>query len=109
MTFQRQPKRKPVGKHLALTEAWKRLRNGKGTREDFELVLTDLLDHTGYYRRPSYAEWMLKTKTPDGFELHSALSNARAEVLERIMSFLLMDDEELISLERAARAEAQQG
>jgi len=71
-----------------------------------EIVLADLANVTGYYRRPSYAEWLAKTQTPHGFELHSALSNARAEVLQHIMGFLTLTDEDLVALERAARLEA---
>lgn len=51
------------------------------------MVLADLTAATGYYRRPSYGEWLAKTRTPNGFELHSALSNARAEVVQHIMGF----------------------
>ena len=40
------------------------------------MVLADLAATVGYYRRPSYGEWMAPTNA-DGFELHSALSNAR--------------------------------
>jgi hypothetical protein len=69
------------------------------------MVLADLAASVGYFRRPSYGEWMARTKTPAGFELHSALSNARAEVLQHIMGFLTLDDAQLAALEKAARAE----
>lgn len=90
---------------LRRTEAYRNLFNGNGGREDAEIVMTDLADMTGYFRRPSYAEWMVKTKSPHGFELHSALSNARAEVLQHIMGFLNMSEDELVALEKAARLE----
>ncbi|MER9459678.1 hypothetical protein NKI80_07210 [Mesorhizobium sp. M0387] len=91
----------PANADDALTKAYLRVFSGA----DGEMVLTDLADMTGYYRRPSYAEWMKNTKTPHGFELHSALSNARAEVLQHVMKFLTLDDDQLIALERAARLE----
>ncbi|TPM89857.1 hypothetical protein [Mesorhizobium sp. B2-1-3A] len=91
----------PAKAQDALTKAYLRIFSG----EDGEMVLADLASVTGYYRRPSYAEWMARTKTPNGFELHSALSNARAEVLQHIMGFLTMDDDALIALEKAARLE----
>jgi hypothetical protein len=97
----------PAKAKQRLTDAYRRLFDGNGSREDAEVVLSDLAHVTGYYRRPSYGEWLAKTKTPHGFELHSALSNARAEVLQHVMGFLTMDDEALIRLERAARLEAQ--
>lgn len=96
-----------VGKRFRLAKAWKNLQSGNSTKEDFELVIADLMDVTGYYRRPSYTEWMAKTRTPEGFELHSALCNARAEVVQRIMGFLMLSDDALIALERAARNEGQ--
>ncbi|MER8535942.1 hypothetical protein NKH61_07045 [Mesorhizobium sp. M1005] len=74
--------------------------------QDGEMVLADLAAATGYYRRPSYGEWLAKTKTPNGFELHSALSNARAEVVQHIMGFLTLDEAQLAALEKAARLEA---
>lgn len=99
--------RSPVKAKLELTNAYRRLFViGNGTQEDAEVVLTDLMAHFGYYRRPNYAEWMRNTGGPDGFELHSALCNARIEVLQYIMDFLLMDDDRLIELERAARLES---
>lgn len=85
----------------ALAKAYLRVFTGA----DGEMVLADLAATVGYYRRPSYAEWMVKTKTPQGFELHSALSNARAEVVQHIMGFLTMDEDRLVALERAARLE----
>ncbi|MER9966720.1 hypothetical protein [Mesorhizobium sp. M0060] len=69
------------------------------------MVLADLTAATGYYRRPSYGEWLAKTKTPNGFELHSALSNARAKVVQHIMGFLTLDEAQLAALEKAARLE----
>lgn len=75
------------------------------TGPDAEMVLADLAARVGYYKRPSYSEWMEKTGTPHGFELHSALCNARAEVVQRIMDFLTMDEDRLVALEKAARLE----
>ncbi|MBZ9871883.1 hypothetical protein LB542_13575 [Mesorhizobium sp. BR1-1-9] len=85
----------------ALTKAYLRVFSGP----DGEMVLADLTATTGYYRRPSYGEWMARTRTPDGFELHSALSNARAEVVQHIMGFLTLDEQQLAALEMAARME----
>jgi hypothetical protein len=93
----------PAKAQDALTKAYLRVFSG----EDGEMVLADLAAAVGYYRRPSYAEWMAKTKTPAGFELHSALSNARAEVLQHIMGFLTLTDDQLVALEKAARLESQ--
>jgi hypothetical protein len=98
----------PIGKRFRLAQAWKNLQRGNGKVEDFELIVADLVDVTGYYRRPNYSDWLKRTKTPEGFELHSALSNARAEVVQHIMGFLTLDDDALIALERAARNEGQQ-
>jgi hypothetical protein len=91
----------PASADNALAKAYLRVFSG----QDGEMVLADLAATTGYYRRPSYGAWMARTKTPNGFELHSALSNARAEVLEHIMGFLTLDDEQLMALETAARLE----
>jgi hypothetical protein len=94
----------PVVARAALAKAYERVFSGK----DGEMVLSDLAAITGYYRRPNYAEWMIKTKGPHGFELHSALCNARAEVMQHVMDLLLMDDDRKVALERAARAESGQ-
>ena len=95
----------PGHKAAETANAWRNLKNGNGTVEDFELIMADLVAVTGYYRRPNYAEWMKRTQSPDGFELHSALCNARAEVLQHIMGYLNMSDAELVDLEKLARAE----
>ncbi len=89
-----------------LTNAYINVFSGRGTEEEAQMVLADLAKVTGYYRRPRYGDWIESTKTPHGFELHSALSNARAEVVQHIMDFLTMTDDQLIALERAARLEA---
>jgi len=86
----------------ALTQAYLRM----FATQDGQMILSDLAHITGYYRRPSYGEWMAKTKTPQGYELHSALSNARAEVVQHIMDFLTLSEDQLVALEKAARAEA---
>jgi hypothetical protein len=92
----------PIKSRQALTQAYLRLFD----TQDGQMVLADLANITGYYRRPSYGQWMAKTRTPQGFELHSALSNARAEVVQHIMDFLTLSEDQLVALERAARAEA---
>ena len=96
----------PTAQEVALANAYKAIFAGNGKREQGEMILADLANVTGYYRPPGYAEWMQRTKTPAGFELHCALCAARAEVFRHIMDFLAMDDDALIALERAARAEA---
>lgn len=92
----------PAQAQQALTQAYLRM----FATQDGQMILADLANITGYYRRPSYGEWMAKTKTPHGFELHSALSNARAEVVQHIMNFLTLSEDQLVALEKAARAEA---
>lgn len=87
-------------------QAYKRLFSGNGSRDDADIVLTDLLASTGYFRPPNYADWMARTKTPNGFELHCALQAARAEPMRHIMDFLALTDEQMIALEKAARVEA---
>ncbi|MBN9253215.1 MULTISPECIES: hypothetical protein [Pseudomonadota] len=91
----------PLAARAALAKAYARVFSG----EDGEMVLADLTATTGYYRRPSYGDWLARTKTPEGFELHSALSNARAEVVRHIMDQLMLEDGDLAALEKAARAE----
>lgn len=97
----------PAKAEQKLTHAYQRLFGGNGSKEDAEIVLTHLADVTGYYRRPSYGEWIAKTGSPEGFELHSALCNARAEVLQVVMKYLAMSEDEMVALEKAARLESQ--
>lgn len=97
----------PADKKLSIVKAWQAIQRGNATVGDFEIAFIDLVYVAGYFRRPSYSEWIARTKTPQGFELHSALSNARAEVVQHIMDHLNLDDDALIALERAARLEAQ--
>lgn len=97
----------PAKAEHRLTAAYQQLFAGNGSKEDAEVVLSHLADLTGYYRRPSYAEWIAKTGSPAGFELHSALCNARAEVLQTMMRYLAMSEDEMVALEKAARLEGQ--
>jgi hypothetical protein len=98
--------RGPRAADVRRIEAYKALFTGTSTRDDGDIVLADLLNATGFFRPPNYAEWMLKTKTPEGFQLHCALHAARAEPIRRIMDFLGMSDEQMIALEKAAREES---
>ena len=91
----------PAATRVALERAY----NTFLSTQEGQVILTDLLGFFGYYQRPTYQGWLKEYKTSAGFELHSALSNARAEVLEHIMSFLTMSDETKQALEKAARTE----
>jgi hypothetical protein len=97
--------RGPAKADLARVKAYQNLFAGNGSKEDAETVLTDLADFFGYYRRPTYRQWLAERQSPDGFELHSALCNARAEVVQRILDLAMLDDGQLVALERAARLE----
>jgi len=91
--------------NLALAKAYQRLFSGNGTIEDGEMVLTDLATEFDYYRRPRYVDWLARRQSPDGFELHSALCNARAEVVQRILDHVRLGEEDMLRLEAAARLE----
>jgi len=95
----------PAKADLARAQAYQRLFAGNGGKEDAEIVLTDLTDFFGYYRRPTYRQWLAERQSPDGFELHSALCNARAEVVQRILDFVSLEPGQMVALERAARLE----
>ena len=94
-----------TGAELRRANAYRALFAGNGSVEDAEIVLTDLTDYFGYYRRPTYKQWLGDRQAPDGFELHSALCNARAEVVQRILDYVRLDVSALIELEKAARLE----
>lgn len=70
---------------------------------DGEIVLTELLALTAFFRPPNYADWMKRTGTPQGFELHCALQAARSEPIRAILNHLNMSDEQMLALEKAAR------
>ncbi len=95
----------PARANLARVQAYRRLFAGNGSKEDAETVLTDLADFFGYYRRPTYRQWLAERQSPAGYELHSALCNARAEVVQRILDFVNLDPDQLVALEKAARLE----
>lgn len=93
---------------LALVEAVRRVFEGNGTKADADMLLVHLVEKAGYYRRPSYAEWIASTKSAAGYELHCALCSARAEVVQTILDFLALDDDKLIDLQRAALMEGRE-
>jgi hypothetical protein len=95
----------PAKADLARAQAYQRLFAGNGSKEDAEVVLTDLADFFGYYRRPTYRQWLSERHSPDGFELHSALCNARSEVIQRVLDLVNLSTDQLVALERAARLE----
>jgi hypothetical protein len=95
----------PTAAQLKRVQAYRRLFNGNGAKEDGEIVLSDLTNYVGYYRRPTYKKWMTDHGKPDGYELHCALCSARAEVIQYILDFVMLDDNRLVALEKAARLE----
>lgn len=90
-------------KRAALALAWRRLQHGNGSKEDFKLILADLISESGYYFRPNYFEWRRREGGPEGFELHCALANERTMIVQHIMGFLTLDDDAMIALEKAAK------
>ena len=88
---------------LRQAKAFQTLFSGGGSREDAEIVLSELVALTGFFRPPNYAEWIKNTGTPQGFELHCALQAARAEPIRAILNHLNMSDERMVALEKAAR------
>ena len=50
----------PAKARDALAKAYLRVFSG----QDGEMVLADLAATVGYYRRPSYGEWMARTERP---------------------------------------------
>lgn len=95
----------PAAANLRVVKAYQRVFGEAGApdRDDKDIVMSDLLATTGYFRPPNYAEWMARTKTPQGFELHCALHAARAETMRHIIGFLNLSDDQMIALEKAAR------
>lgn len=83
--------------------AYQKVFSGQGSREDADIVMSDMAALTGFFRPPNYAQWMQKTGTPQGFELHCALHAARAEPLRRILDSINMTDAQILELEKAAR------
>lgn len=89
-----------------LANSYQRLFAGNGSGDDARLVLNDLVTRTGFFRPPSYSEWIAKTKTPHGFELHCALHAARQEPVRAILDYLDLSFDQMVALERAAKLEA---
>lgn len=79
--------------------------DGAADRDDKEIVLTDMLSVTEFFRPPRYSEWMERTKTPLGYELHCALHVARAEIMRHVLNSLNITDDQMIALEKAVREE----
>lgn len=65
-------------------------------REEAEIVLADLAEHSGFYR----------FTPPANGELDMAFNEGKRAVFAHIFSFLRMSDEEIRNLEAAARQEA---
>lgn len=89
----------PQEADLVLAHAYRRLFTGK----EGEMVLSDLLALTGFFRPPNYVDWLKRTGTSQGFELHCALQAARAEPIRAILNHLNKSDDQMIALEKAAR------
>lgn len=99
----RDGKVKPAVSDLRKVKAFQAVFGGNGSRDDADIVLSELTALTGYFRPPSHAEWMKNTGASAGFELHCALQAARAEPIRAILNYLNMSDAQMIALEKAAR------
>lgn len=88
---------------LRKVQAFKAVFGGNSTREDADIVLSELFSVTGFFRPPTLKDWMASTKSPVGYELHCALQAARCEPLRVILNFLELGDDAMIALEKAAR------
>jgi hypothetical protein len=86
-----------------LVEAWKRFAAGNATREDFNVILADLLDFSLHGKALSFAVFQAEKPLAD-FPLYAALVASKQELGQRIISLLNYDDNQLIEIKRLARS-----
>ncbi len=88
--------RRRVQARLFLTQSYRRLFSGRGSKSDAEAVLADLANHTGFYR----------VTEPGGASGFLDFAEGKRAVYGRVFRFLRMSADEVAALEEAARAEA---
>ncbi len=93
----------PATADLARVEAYQRLFNGNGNKDDADIVLTDLATFAGLHVRPVFAN---SKKGAQEFLLQSALANARVEPIDHILEMLAFSDDQRVALLQTARLES---
>jgi hypothetical protein len=102
MVTSRDKARTPSGRSAAKVNAYRRCFEG----EHGQIVLADLANLCGMFRPVGYREFMSNKALPADFSMQAATAAARAQIVRHVLNMLEMTDDQLISLERAAREEA---
>lgn len=86
-----------------LVEAWKRFANGNATKDDFHVILADLLDFSLHGKALSFAAFQAEKPLAD-FPLYAALCASKQELGQRIISLLNYEEKQLVEIKRLARS-----
>nr|WP_319485672.1 hypothetical protein [uncultured Cohaesibacter sp.] len=81
---------------LRLVDAWRRFREGKSSKDDFEIIMVDLANFSGWDRYCDHP--------PDNAE--AQFNEGKRSVFGRAFSFLTMTRADRIGLAQAALEEA---
>ena len=79
-----------------LTQAYRNLFDGRATKQEAQMVLADLANHSGFYQ----------VLPPGAGASELAEANGKRAAFGRLFRFLRLSTEELAELEQAARQEA---
>lgn len=91
-----QGRRRGASASEQLARSYRNVFAGNGSRQDAEMMLADLAEHSGFYQ-----------VLPSGSSLEElAEANGKRAVYGRIFRFLRLTDAEIRQLEEAARQEA---
>lgn len=94
-TTQAGPRKRAATAKLRLTQAYKALFAGAGSREDAEIVLSDLAAHTGFYQ----------VTAPTAADSELRFREGQRWAFARILSHLGTSEAEHAAIEAAARLE----
>lgn len=86
-----------------LVEAWKRFGNGNATRDDFAIIVGDMLEFSLRGTVPSFAAHLAEYKDLAHFPLFCSLVAAKQEMGARIVAVLDYSDDDVIRLKKAGK------
>lgn len=90
-------------RQIEITEAWQRVHDGNGSKQDGRIVVASVAKESGYYDVPDFEAWVEKFHTAAGFAEYCMRHQAKREIFAKLLMALNNDPARMRMIERDRR------